>query len=192
MMKIFIAFLSYLLGSLPAGFVIAKFVYKQDIRTLGSGNIGATNLLRNFGKAAGVMTFVFDCFKGILAVFIGKKLLGDSGATIALMFVVLGHIFSIFLKFRGGKGIATSFGALCVADFKMAMILITIFIILVALTRKVSLGSVVVATLAPFLSFYYHGISSFSFAVFFIAVLIDFRHRDNIKRLIRGEEKKLF
>lgn len=191
-MKIFIALLSYLLGSLPAGFVIAKFVYKQDIRTLGSGNIGATNLLRNFGKSAGIMTFVFDYFKGILAVFIGKKLIVDGGVTIALIFVVLGHIFSIFLKFRGGKGIATSFGALCVADFKMAMILITIFIILVVLTRKVSLGSVVVASLAPLLGFYYHGISPFSFAVLFIGALVELRHKDNIKRLIKGEEKKLF
>lgn len=110
MKYIIVALIAYLLGSLPSGYYIGKYVFKKDIRTMGSGNIGSTNALRNFGKMAGLSTFILDFLKGYIACFISGKIAGENGMYVAMLFAVLGHMYSFILNFKAGKGIATVFG----------------------------------------------------------------------------------
>lgn len=187
-----IAILSYLLGSLPSGYYIGKYIYKKDIRTMGSGNIGTTNALRNFGKMAGLTTFILDFLKGALAAFIGEKIAGDNGMYLAMLFVVLGHMYSFILNFKAGKGIATVFGALVYIKPVFALSLFAVFFIIVFISRIVSLGSICVCVVAIFASLIKYGVNYFSISLSIIAVTIIIKHRANIRRLLNGEEKKIF
>ena len=191
-MILIIALIAYLLGSIPAGFIISKYYYKTDIRKLGSGNVGATNVLRNFGRLPGLITFVFDFLKGAIACYIGKKLGGDLGEAVALFFAVIGHMYSFILKFKAGKGVATAFGSLLAVDYKFALILLLIFIMLVLVFRIVSLSSIISAIVGAVFSFVWFGLTPISFSVLLVACLIIFKHRSNIQRLKMGEEKKIF
>ncbi|WP_394268686.1 glycerol-3-phosphate 1-O-acyltransferase PlsY [Anaerococcus nagyae] len=191
-MIILVAIIAYILGSIPSGYIIGKTFFETDIRDLGSGNIGSTNALRNFGKRAGMATFILDILKGFLAVLIGNKLDGYNGMSIAFLFVVLGHMYSLFLHFKGGKGVATSFGALLYIDYKFALILIGIFALVVLMSHIVSLGSLV-ATLAAAIGGYIKFGNAYVFWVLLIiTVLIFYSHRSNIKRLVNKEEAKIF
>ena len=144
-MKFFIiAVISYLLGSLPFGYYIGKYIYKKDIRSMGSGNIGTINALRNFGKTAGLITFILDALKGGLAAYIGGLIAGNDGMSLAMFFVVIGHMYSFLLNFKAGKGIATVFGALIYINPIFALGMFVVFFIIVLLSRMVSLGSVCV------------------------------------------------
>lgn len=191
-MILIIALIAYVLGSIPAGFIISKYYYKTDIRKLGSGNVGATNVLRNFGRLPGFITFVFDFLKGAIACYIGKKLGGDLGEAVALFFAVIGHMYSFILKFKAGKGVATAFGSLLAVDYKFALILLLIFIMLVLVFRIVSLSSIISAIVGAVFSFVWFGLTPISFSVLLVACLIIFKHRSNIQRLKMGEEKKIF
>ena len=191
-MILIIAIIAYVLGSIPAGFIISKYYYKTDIRKLGSGNVGATNVLRNFGRLPGFITFVFDFLKGAIACYIGKKLGGDLGEAVALFFAVIGHMYSFILKFKAGKGVATAFGSLLAVDYKFALILLLIFIMLVIVFRIVSLSSIISAIVGAIFSFVWFGLAPISFSVLLVACLIIFKHRSNIQRLKMGEEKKIF
>lgn len=186
------AILAYLFGSLPSGYLVGRFVYKKDIRKMGSGNVGTTNAFRNFGKCAGILTFALDFLKGFIACFIANWLLGENALYIAMIFVVLGHMFSFILKFKAGKGVATIFGCLMYIDFKFALSLFMIFLILFLLTRIVSFASVSLCVIAIVYGIYEFGISKFTMALSFLAIIILIKHKDNIKRLRRGEEKKIF
>ncbi|WP_296113659.1 glycerol-3-phosphate 1-O-acyltransferase PlsY [uncultured Anaerococcus sp.] len=192
MTNLLVAIIAYILGSMPAGYFIGTLIYKKDIRTMGSGNVGTTNALRNFGKKAGLATFAFDFLKGFLACLIGKSLLGEEGMTVAMLFVVLGHMYSFLLNFKAGKGIATVFGALVFIKPIFALIMFAIFFIIVLFSRMVSLGSISVCIIAIFGSIYQYGMNSFTLTLSFIALLIVIKHRGNIKRIIKGEESKLF
>lgn len=187
-----IAILSYLLGSLPFGYYIGKYIYKKDIRFMGSGNIGTTNALRNFGKKAGLLTFVLDVFKGGLAAFLGNLIAGNDGMSLAMFFVVIGHMYSFLLNFKAGKGIATVFGALIYINPIFALGMFGVFFIIVLLSRMVSLGSICVCLVAIISSLILYRLNSFSLSLSIIAIIIITKHRDNIKRLIKGEENKLF
>lgn len=187
-----IAVISYILGSIPAGFIISNLVFKRDIRTLGSGNVGATNVLRNFGKGPGFVTFVFDFLKGALACYIGKKLGGELGQAVALLFAVVGHMYSFILKFKAGKGVATAFGSLLAIDYRFALLLLAVFIVIVLIFRIVSLASIIAAIIAGIIGFVWFGFSYVSISIFLIASLIVYKHKSNIKRLKAGEEKKIF
>lgn len=189
---------SYLIGSIPMGYIIGKLFYKVDIRSAGSGNIGATNALRLFGTRTGVIILILDMLKGLVTVLLSKALVPDRPAMIVLtaLIVILGHIFTIFLRFKGGKGVATAAGAfLGLAPLELALAL-PLFLIVVIISRYVSLGSVLAA-----LSFgiivsirqFYAAEPDWIKAGFCLLVvgMIILKHRENIKRLLQGKENKL-
>lgn len=187
-----VALVSYLIGSLPFSYIIAKVFFKKDIRSLGSGNPGTTNVFRNFGALAGCFTLFLDIAKGLIAVYIPLFFLGKKYALIALIFVVLGHIFSIFLKFKGGKGVATSAGSLFAYDLRVFLVLLVIFIVIFLITRTVSKASLSCAFLAPFISYYFNGFEAFTIIILLVAITVIFEHRSNIIRIKNKEEKKMF
>ena len=149
--------ISYLLGNISGGMIFGKLLFNKDIRDYGSKNAGTTNALRVFGLKAGALTFIIDVFKSILACFIGMKLLGLNGVLLAGVFVVLGHNWPVFLNFKGGKGIASSFGFIIFLDYKVAILAITVFIAIVLLTKYISLGSMLATTSALPISYIIFG-----------------------------------
>lgn len=192
---------SYLLGSIPTGYLLVRFIRKQDIRTVGSGNIGATNVLRSGGKGLGAATFLLDMLKGCAAVWLGSLaapvLLPASPLrnveALAALCAVIGHMFPIWLRFRGGKGVATGFGVFLVAAPAAALAAISVFALVLAVTRYVSLASILgAASFPPFAWLLIHGEKP----PFFIAVeatvalLIIVKHYQNIRRLLSGTESR--
>lgn len=200
MIDYLLVILAYLLGSVPFGLLISKLVQNVDIREHGSGNIGATNVLRKMGPAYGILVLLLDLAKGVVVMLLARYLEVDTVFMLLAGFlVVLGHCFPIFLKFDGGKGVATTLGVLLfVPQFNIPLlVLLLIFVALVALTRYVSLGSVVTSALIPvaFLVFSYTGTYDYTLShVLFgigIAAVVIFRHRENISRLLSGTESKI-
>ncbi|WP_262122246.1 glycerol-3-phosphate 1-O-acyltransferase PlsY [Anaerococcus sp. Marseille-Q5996] len=187
-----VAVISYILGSIPNAYLIGKYFFNMDIRNLGSGNVGSTNALRNFGRKAGIATLICDALKGFIAVLIADKLNVEHAVAVSLVFVVLGHMYSVFLNFKSGKGVATSFGALLYIDIKFVLILVGIFILVVLFSRMVSLGSILAAISAIFIGYFYFGLSDIFYAVLIICALIVYKHRANINRIINHEESKIF
>lgn len=190
---IFCIIISYLLGNISGGMIFGKLLFNKDIRDYGSKNAGTTNALRVFGIKAGALTFIVDVLKSILACFIGMKLLGLSGILLAGIFVVIGHNWPIFLNFKGGKGIASSFGFIMFLDYKIAIVAIIIFIIIVILTKYISLGSMLTTTLVLPISYIFFGYRNIYVLLtfLFLASLSIFRHNSNIIRLINGDENKI-
>lgn len=187
------AIIGYLLGNFSTGIVVSRLRSNTDIREYGSGNAGATNMLRVLGRRPAMWTLLGDVLKGIIASLIGFALLGVNGAVLGGTCAVLGHDFPVFFRFRGGKGVATSFGALlCIFPLQMLVIL-AIFLVVVALTRYVSLGSMCAAFVLPFLIlFTVPGLTWFSYVlVFLLGGLCIFAHRKNIQRLLKKEESRL-
>lgn len=192
MKYLIVILLSYLIGSIPSGYVIGKIFFKQDIRKMGSGNVGSTNALRNFGKLAGLGTFLFDFSKAIIACIIGKKFAGEEGIYLAMFFVVIGHMYSFVLNFKAGKGIATIFGALVYINSIFALTLFAVFLVVMFASRIVSLASMSAALVAIIYGIYKFGINYFTICLSILALLILYKHKDNFKRLVKGEEKKIF
>ncbi len=193
-MKIILTiFTAYLLGCFSPAYFLGKMTKDVDIRNYGSGNAGTTNAIRVFGKKVGILTFLIDMIKGILAVIIGRYLMGPEGGYIAAIFVVLGHNWPVFLNFKGGKGVATSFGVLMILNWEMALICLVIFIAIIFLTKYVSLGSIMAAVSAPIVSFILVGSveNYLFFTTLVLASLSILRHRNNISRLLSGNENKL-
>ena len=185
--------IAYLLGNISGGMIFGKLLFNKDIRDYGSKNAGTTNALRVFGIKAGILTFIVDVLKSLLACFIGMKLLGLSGILLAGIFVVIGHNWPIFLNFKGGKGIASSFGFIMFLDYKIAIVAIIIFIIIVILTKYISLGSMLTTTLVLPISYIFFGYRNIYVLLtfLFLASLSIFRHNSNIIRLINGNENKI-
>jgi glycerol-3-phosphate acyltransferase PlsY len=190
--------LSYLLGSIPFGFLLVLLVRKEDIRTTGSGNIGATNVLRSGAKKLGVLTFVLDGAKGYAAVMVAEWLArGKDPTTLrnllitAGLFVILGHMFPVWLHFKGGKGVATAFGVFVALCWPAALSALGLWIAVVALTRYVSLASILAAAVLPFLTLWLspgrYGYVSGA-AMFACCWSVIVKHRANIVRLVRGTE----
>lgn len=198
----FIAAAAYLLGSVPAGYLLIRIFRHEDIRKAGSGNIGATNVLRSGGKLLGAATFLLDVLKGSSAVWLGALLGGllapDASQlnmkALAALFAVLGHVFPVWLRFRGGKGVATGFGVFLVASPWAALAAISIFIVVLAISRYVSLASVLGAASFPILAWHF---ALGARPPFFIAVqvavalLIIVKHHQNIRRLFKGTESRI-
>ena len=191
-MIIIAAVIAFILGSIPSGYIIGKTWFNTDIRKLGSGNVGSTNALRNFGLKAGGVTFAMDILKGFLAVFIGNKLAGYNGMLISYISVVMGHMYSLFLNFKGGKGVATTFGGLLFIDYKYALILVVVFALVFLLSHIVSLASIISALSVFLTSYFRYGFTPICWVLMFLSFMVVFRHRSNIDRLIHGKEKKLF
>lgn len=195
---ILVSLFAYLIGSVSSAVIISKKLFKTDIRNHGSGNAGATNALRVFGKRAGVLVFLFDFSKGLLAVVGARCLVAFLNAPyecilFAGFFAQLGHTFPIFFKFRGGKGVATAAGAALGVMPVVALILLVLFAIIALLTKIVSLASGICAVTYPLLAYFIGGNNEgykFVFAAS-CAVMIAVKHAPNIARLLDGKEKKI-
>lgn len=181
--------IAYALGSISPSIIMGKLA-GIDIKKEGSGNAGATNTLRVLGKKAAIITLLIDISKGVIAVYLAGCLFGDLHSYIACIFVILGHIFPIWYNFKGGKGVAVSFGALLAVNPLIAVSALLVVIVFVLLFRMVSLGSIMAALSAPIFSYFFE--SEFVPYVIFPAILIIYMHRSNIIRIIKRQENKLW
>ena len=205
---IIIAIIAYLIGSINFSILISKKKAGYDIRQKGSGNAGTTNMLRNLGKKYAAITLICDVLKGVVAIGIAiivGNILGDTNKAllvqIAGVAVVIGHTFPIFFGFKGGKGVATSLGILLMTNWQLGLICLVFALVLMALTRVVSMGSIAAAILYPVLTLFVGGghyiVEStglgngyFIYSVI-LAILVIFNHRENIKRILSGTENKI-
>lgn len=184
--------IAYLLGSIPTGYWLGR-MKGVDIRKFGSGNIGMTNVLRVLGKPYAVLTFIVDVGKGAVAVTLVPYLLQTNEPwmkVLAGLAVVCGHNWTIFLKFKGGKGVATSAGVFLGLAWLPTLLVILIFTIIVGITRYVSLGSMIAAVCFPILMLLFHQHLLYIILSILLAFFIIIRHRSNIKRLLAGTENK--
>ena len=185
----------YFLGSINFAIILSKTIYKTDIRELGSKNAGATNMMRTFGKKTAIMTFAGDALKAFVSGALGYLLLGQYGAHIAGLFCILGHMFPIYYRFKGGKGVVTTAVSMLMCNPFVFLILFVIFVIIVAFTKYISLGSVMCVLLYPIVldrvEKFVNGVSrAYVVIPMIIAALVIFMHRENIKRLMNGTESK--
>jgi len=192
---------SYFVGGVPSGYLYVKFIFKKNIRDFGSGNIGSTNVMRVFGKKAGFITFVFDFLKGFIVTIIARIYLEPNIAVFIGVMAVIGHIFPVYLRFKGGKGVATSAGvffALCPA---ISFIAILIWYVISKTTKYVSLASIIAVVSFPILmiiskyaipetSIFYEYNFYILLVVIVSVLLVIFTHRTNISRLLKGKESK--
>ncbi len=181
---------AYLLGSIPFGLVLTRLAGGGDIRAIGSGNIGATNVLRTGNKPLAALTLLLDAAKGAVAVLI-LGLWGPEAAAVGAIAVLLGHLFPVWLGFKGGKGVATGLGVLLAYLWPVGLLALAVWLAVVAATRYSSLAAVAAAIAAPILAWLISGEALPVAVVIVMAVLILVRHSDNIGRLLRGEETKI-
>ena len=201
---IIVGIVAYLIGSISFSVIISKKMAGFDVREKGSGNAGATNMLRSVGKKAAILTLLGDALKGVVAILfaiivgaIAKSADKSLLVQIAGILVVVGHTFPIFFGFKGGKGVATSLGVLLMTNWKIGLICLVFALVLMAVTRMVSLGSIGAAVLFPVLVLFIHtnftiseGSSYFIYSIILAAIVI-FNHRANIQRILNGTENKL-
>lgn len=201
---IIVGIVAYLIGSISFSVIISKRVAGFDVREKGSGNAGATNMLRSVGKKAAILTLLCDTLKGVFAIIfaivagaIAKNSDKALLVQIAGILVVVGHTYPIFFGFKGGKGVATSLGVLLMTNWKIGLICLVFALVLMALTRIVSMGSVGAAILFPVLTLFIHtnytiseGSSYLVYSII-LALIVAFNHRSNIKRILNGTENKL-
>lgn len=201
---IIIAIIAYLIGSINFSVILSKKLAGFDVREKGSGNAGSTNMLRSVGKKAAAITLLCDILKGVVAILIAVLagwIFKDSDKAllvqIAGILVILGHTFPIFFGFKGGKGVATSLGVLLMTNWQIGLICLVFALVLMALTKMVSAGSVGAAILFPVLTLFIHsnylvseGSGYFIYSII-LALIVAFNHRENIKRILNGTENKL-
>lgn len=202
---IIIAIIAYLVGSINFSIIISKRMAGFDVREKGSGNAGTTNMLRSVGVKAAAITLLCDILKGVvvilIAILIGNIVDGLDDALLvqlAGIFVIIGHTFPIFFGFKGGKGIATSLGVLLMINWQIGLICLVFALILMAITRMVSVGSIATAILFPVLVIfigqnYIVPVNNWSYLIFsiIVAILVLFNHRENLKRIFTGKENKI-
>ena len=208
MVYVIMAVIAYLIGSINFSVILSKKIAGFDVREKGSGNAGSTNMLRSVGKKAAALTLLCDVLKGVVAIVIAiivGNIIKDSNKELLLQIagiaVVLGHTFPIFFQFKGGKGVATSLGILLMSNWQIGLICLVFALVLMALTRMVSLGSCAAAVLFPVLTLFINdhytvlteGKPGSTYLVYSIimAVIVLFNHRSNIKRILNGTENKL-
>jgi len=182
--------IGYLLGSIPFGLVIARALGLGDLRKIGSGNIGATNVLRTGNKPAALATLLLDSGKGAIAVLLARWLAGPEAALFAGAAAFLGHLFPVWLGFKGGKGVATFLGTVLALDWRLGLAACAIWLVTALLLRISSLSALVAAALTPFLAIWLDG-ARMAAVTAFMAVLIFLRHRANIARIIAGSEPRI-
>lgn len=194
---ILVLLISYLLGSANFSIIISK-IYKKDIRKMGSGNAGFSNALRSFGVLFAILTFIGDFAKGFLSVYLGKILLNKCDISNELMFLVLvgffccmGHMYPCFFKFKGGKGILTTWAFNLLINWKIFLTLIITFLIILLIFKIISLASISAAVIYPISTLIFtNSISSFAISLA-LSIIIIIKHKSNIKRLIDGKENKI-
>ena len=201
---IIVAIVAYLLGSISFSVIISKKLAGFDVREKGSGNAGATNVLRSVGKKGALLTLLGDALKGVVAILfailvgaIAKNADKSLLVQIAGILVVIGHTFPIFFEFKGGKGVATALGVLLMTNWKIGLICLVFALVLIILTKMVSMGSVGAAILFPVLTLFIQsnytvsdGSSYFIYSII-LAVIVAFNHRSNIQRILNGTENKI-
>ncbi len=189
-MNILLVIVAYLLGAIPFGYLLVRWSTGRDIRQTGSGNVGATNALRS-SKLAGILTLACDAGKGALAVWLAQRFATDPRIPlIAAVATIVGHVFPVFLKFRGGKGVATGCGAFVMLVPYAVLAVLVLFIGVVAVSRYISLGSILAAAFFPlFVALFGYGLPLVWVCVFG-GMLIIAKHHENIRRMFRGEENK--
>lgn len=202
---VIIAIIAYLIGSINFSIILSKKMAGFDVREKGSGNAGTTNMLRSVGKKAALLTLICDILKGVIPIFIAwilaKIFKSTDGALlvqIAGIMVVIGHTFPIFFGFKGGKGVATSLGVLLTINWRIGLICLVFALVIMAVSRMVSMGSVGAAILFPVLTLFNNSnfvveASGFKYFIFslILALLVIFNHRANIQRILNGTENKL-
>lgn len=204
---IIIAVIAYLIGSINFSIILSKRMAGFDIREKGSGNAGTTNMLRAVGKKAAVITLICDILKGVVSILIAvlagkivKNLDNTLLVQLAGIFVIIGHTFPVFFKFKGGKGIATALGVLLMINWQIGLICLIFALVLMALTKMVSVGSIAAAILFPILVAFIDqnyivqtSNSNWSYLVFsiIVALLVIFNHRANVQRILNGTENRL-
>ncbi len=183
---------AFFLGSIPFGYLVIRLSSGKDIRTLGSGNMGATNVMRIAGKKLGILTLFLDAAKGALAVWLTRLYSPqESALVLAALASVAGHMFTPFLRFKGGKGVATALGSLLVLTPAAIGLSAAVFFLAVGLTRFVSLGSILAAVSYPLWVLYLKGSHEVLIAALVLAALILWRHSSNLGRLLRGTENRI-
>ena len=195
-MNLLILFLGYLFGSFPSGYLAGRITKGVDIRSLGSGSTGATNVLRHIGKRAAIAVFLIDVFKGVLSILLAKYfLLNDSWQVAIGLSTLIGHIWPVWLNWRGGKAVATGLGIFLGLSWQVGLANLGIFILMIALFRIVSLASISAALSLPLIMFLSFQESSVSIPYLIVSLLamtlVIWRHRENIARLIKGKEPKI-
>jgi len=195
-LNLLILFLGYLFGSFPSGYLAGRIAKGIDIRSLGSGSTGATNVLRHIGKRAAIIVFLLDVFKGVLSILLAKYLLLNDSWQVAIgLSTLIGHIWPIWLNWKGGKAVATGLGIFLGLSWQVGLATLGVFIIMITLFRIVSLASVSASLALPlimFLSFKPSNISLPFLVISLLAMaLVIWRHRENIVRLIKGKEPRI-
>jgi glycerol-3-phosphate acyltransferase PlsY len=191
MILICIAILSYLIGSIPFGLLLTRAAGLGDIRSIGSGNIGATNVLRTGNKKLAAATLILDGAKGAVAVALAHHFVGENAALTAGAFSILGHIFPVWLKFKGGKGVATTLGMLLVLAPWTGLIACATWLTMAFTLRISSLSALTALALTPITSMLIYEDTRLSIICLLVAILVFYTHRANIRRLIKGEEPKI-
>lgn len=189
------AVIAYLIGSIPTGYLIVKAKTGQDIRTIGSGSTGATNVKRVLGKKWFFTVMVLDAIKGMVPVLIAKYLtFGDSlglVAVVSAVMVIIGHSKPLFLGFKGGKSVASGIGTIYALNFYVGLILTVVWSIITYFTKYVSVGSIIALICAPFLMYFLKNPIGYTVYATIAAIYIVYLHRENIKRLLKGTENKV-
>ncbi len=185
-----VAILAFILGSVPFGLIVAKAMGLPDPRSIGSKNIGATNMLRTGSKGAALATLLLDAAKGLIAVVLARALTGEDGALVAAFFAFLGHCYSAFLGFKGGKGVATYLGTLFGLAFMLGAIACVLWLATFVLTRYSSLSALMAAALMPLVVLLGGGWNTF-LVILAMSALLAWRHRENISRLRAGTEARV-
>ena len=184
---------AYLIGSLSFAVIVSRALKLPDPHSYGSGNPGATNVLRSGSKKAAILTLLGDTLKGVAAVLLAKYFaaqfgISDVGMAGVAIAVFLGHLFPVFFGFKGGKGVATAAGVLWALDWRVGLGLTLIWVIIFALSRVSSLAALIGSAMAPVLAWYFLGVGPTFYAVLAMAVLLIWRHKENIVRLVSGKE----
>ena len=195
-MNLLILFFGYLFGSFPSGYLAGRIAKGIDIRSLGSGSTGATNVLRHIGKRAAIIVFLLDVFKGVLSILLAKYLLLNDSWQVAIgLSTLIGHIWPVWLNWKGGKAVATGLGIFLGLSWQVGLSTLGIFIIMIILFRIVSLASVSAALALPLIMFLSFSSSNISLPFLIVSllamILVIWRHRENIVRLIRGKEPRI-
>ncbi len=186
---IIVCLYSYLLGSVPFGLILTKIFLKEDVRNIGSGNIGATNVLRTGKKSLAGLTLIFDIFKGYLSIYLTSNYFSEL-IYLAALLCLLGHIFPIWLKFKGGKGVATYLGIIIALSFKFGIIFAISWLVILFLFRFSSLASIV-STLIVFMSSVIYNDINLNICLFIFLLIILYTHRENILRIKNKTENKI-
>jgi len=182
--------LGYFIGTIPCSYLVGKAMGNIDVREHGSGNAGATNVLRTVGKKAALFALIGDVLKGIVPAIIGQLIMGMDGAVLCAIFAVIGHCYPVTLKFKGGKGVATAGGMIIGTNPILALCLFIYMFIVVKKTKYVSLASITAAAIYPIVFWFLYDTPIVRLGSIFLGLLVIFKHRANIKRLLSGKESK--